>query len=111
MNNEYKGQVQLLLRILPIVISEECFAIHGGTAINLFVANLLRLSVDIDLTYIPLENRDSSLTHINEALIRIADKLRKQLRINITPLLDRCKLMCKWQNWEVKIEVNPLRQL
>lgn len=110
MNNEYTGQVQLLLRILPIVMNEECFAIHGGTAINLFVDNLLRLSVDIDLTYIPLENRDSSMTHIKEALKRIADKLRKQLRINVTPLLDRCKLMCKWHNWEVKIEVNTTKR-
>ena len=53
MNNVYKEKVHLLLRILPIVMSEECFAIHGGTTINLFVENLLRLSVDIDLTYIP----------------------------------------------------------
>ena len=75
MNNEYKEKVRLLLRIFPIVMDEQCFAVHGGTAINLFVNDLSRLSVDIDLTYIPLEDRDSSIKHINEALLRIS--LRK----------------------------------
>ena len=61
MNDVYKKKVELLLRILPFVTDEECFAIHGGTAINLFVKNLNRLSVDIDVTYLPLE---LSLIHI-----------------------------------------------
>ena len=52
-NQEYKERVRLLLRIIPIISTEECFAVHGGTAINLFVQNLPRYSVDIDLTYIP----------------------------------------------------------
>ena len=50
-NQEYKERVRLLLRIIPIISTEECFAVHGGTAINLFVQNLPRYSVDIDLTY------------------------------------------------------------
>lgn len=74
MNDVYKKKVELLLRILPFVTDEECFAIHGGTAINLFVKNLNRLSVDIDVTYLPLEDRATSLKYINEALMRIADK-------------------------------------
>ena len=57
MNNIYKRKVELLLRVLPFVTDEECFAVHGGTAINLFVTDLPRLSVDIDLTYIPIEDR------------------------------------------------------
>lgn len=48
----YKNQVKLLLDVIPIVANEEVFALHGGTAINLFVRNMPRLSVDIDLTYI-----------------------------------------------------------
>lgn len=47
----YKQQVALLLQVLPEVAKEKCFALHGGTAINLFVRNMPRLSVDIDLTY------------------------------------------------------------
>lgn len=60
MNDIYRRKVELLLRILPFVTDEECFAIHGGTAINLFVKNQYRLSVDIDVTYIPLEDRKRS---------------------------------------------------
>ena len=75
MNDIYRQKVELLLRILPFVTDESCFAIHGGTAINLFVKNLYRLSVDIDVTYIPVEDRNTSLLRINEALVRIADRV------------------------------------
>ncbi|EKN4700224.1 nucleotidyl transferase AbiEii/AbiGii toxin family protein, partial [Yersinia ruckeri] len=42
----------------PVVALERCFALKGGTAINLFVRDFPHLSVDIDLAYIPLESRD-----------------------------------------------------
>ncbi len=97
MNNVYKEKVQLLLKILPIVMDEECFAVHGGTAINLFVGDLLRLSVDIDLTYIPLEDRQTSISNINAALSRISKRITKQLRgVHVIPRLDICKLTCEY---------------
>ena len=74
-NQEYKERVRLLLRIIPIISAEECFAVHGGTAINLFVQNLPRYSVDIDLTYIPVEPREASLAHIKERLKAIKAKI------------------------------------
>ena len=74
-NQEYKERVRLLLRIIPIISTEECFAVHGGTAINLFVQNLPRYSVDIDLTYIPVEPRGASLAHIKE---RLRDKSKNR---------------------------------
>lgn len=49
----YRAQVELLIRTLPYVADEACFALKGGTAINLFVRDMPRLSVDIDLTYLP----------------------------------------------------------
>ena len=67
-NDVYRRQVELLVRTLPYVAEEECFALKGGTAINLFVRNLPRLSVDIDLTYLPLADRDQSLAEIDEAI-------------------------------------------
>ena len=70
-NPAYKKQVELLLAVLPEVAKEPCFALHGGTAINLFVRDLPRLSVDIDLTYVPIEDRETSLRKIGEALERI----------------------------------------
>lgn len=79
-NQEYKERVRLLLRIIPIISTEECFAVHGGTAINLFVQNLPRYSVDIDLTYIPVEPRGASLAHIKERLKEIKAKSRLRYR-------------------------------
>ena len=49
----FEAQAALLVRALPYVAAETCFALKGGTAINLFVRNLPRLSVDIDLVYLP----------------------------------------------------------
>jgi predicted nucleotidyltransferase component of viral defense system len=60
-NNRYRKQVQLLVRVLPLVDVETCFALKGGTAINLFYRELPRLSVDIDLLYIPRDDRDTAL--------------------------------------------------
>ena len=48
-DNPYFAQIRLLVAVLPIVARERCFALKGGTAINLFVRDLPRLSVDIDL--------------------------------------------------------------
>lgn len=111
MKEIYKKKVELLLRILPFVTDEECFAVHGGTAINLFVNNLNRLSVDIDLTYVPLEDRETSLTKINEALMRIANRVKATFRnIRIIPRLDICKITCESYGCQVKIEVNQTKR-
>ena len=64
MNEAYTKQVKLLLDVLPEVAKQACFAMHGGTAINLFVRDMPRLSVDIDLTYIELNGRDDALVGI-----------------------------------------------
>lgn len=56
MNEAIKRQVSLVLDTLPEVAKEECFALHGGTAINLFTRDMPRLSVDIDLTYVPISD-------------------------------------------------------
>lgn len=57
-----------MLSVLPLVAKERSFALHGGTAINMFHSNMPRLSVDIDLTYLPLDSRVDSLVGINAAL-------------------------------------------
>ncbi len=64
-NSPYYKQVALLINCIPQVATETCFALKGGTAINLFVNNFPRLSVDIDLVYLPLEPRDEALKNIN----------------------------------------------
>lgn len=57
-NRIYFKQVQLLIRCLPIIAKEPNFALKGGTVINLFVQEMPRLSVDIDLVYLPIEARN-----------------------------------------------------
>lgn len=72
---QYAGQVQLLVRLLPIVSEEKDFALKGGTAINLFYRDLPRLSVDIDLTYVPVQERAASLAEIDAAMGRIVQSI------------------------------------
>lgn len=74
--NKYHQQVKLLVKVLSLLDSEPWFALKGGTAINLFVENLPRLSVDIDLVYVPNDNRDDALVKIRNALSRLADKVK-----------------------------------
>ena len=80
----YAQKVELLLRLIPIVMEEHVFAIHGGTAINLFLKDLPRYSVDIDLTYIPLADRQTSLDDINIHLKNIAEKRKESSLISIS---------------------------
>lgn len=68
----YVDQVRLLVDILPAVAAEEDFALKGGTAINLFYRDLPRLSVDVDLTFLPIRGRVQSLVDIDAAMDRIA---------------------------------------
>ncbi|MDR2472312.1 MAG: nucleotidyl transferase AbiEii/AbiGii toxin family protein [Tannerella sp.] len=109
LNEEYKNRVSLLLRFIPIISKIDCFAIHGGTAINLFVQDLPRYSVDIDITYLPLQSREESLQTIKQRLNEMKDKIR-----NILPgvvIQDKpCKLICTYQKSLVKIEVNDVKR-
>jgi predicted nucleotidyltransferase component of viral defense system len=58
----YPRQARLLLKILPLIERYPVFALKGGTAINFFIRDLPRLSVDIDLTYTPFDDRATALT-------------------------------------------------
>jgi len=107
MNEAYKKQVMLVLDVLPEVAKEGCFALHGGTAINLFVRNMPRLSVDIDLTYVEISERKETLDAINVALGRIKEnieKLRPSIRIEHKENI--CKLQLNEHGITIKIEVN-----
>ncbi len=66
-----------MLSILPIVGQEKEFALKGGTALNFFYLNLPRLSVDIDLIFLPVKPRDETLRDITNSLSRISDKVKR----------------------------------
>lgn len=74
-NPVYSAQVDLLLRVIPFVAEEEVFALKGGTAINLFIRNLPRMSVDIDLSYLPFDDRKTALAKIELSLRRIKNRI------------------------------------
>lgn len=110
-NSIYYKQVQLLIRMLPIIANEDCFALKGGTAINLFVRDFPRLSVDIDLAYLPLEIRDEALVNVHLALERITAQINQQP--TLTAILqdnkqDELRIIVTSDNAMIKIEVSPV---
>jgi len=107
MNKIYKKQVSLLLTVLPEVSKEECFALHGGTAINLFIRDMPRLSVDIDLTYLPIEDRQTSLFNISIALEKVNKRIHTILpKATIVHQKEVSKLQMANDGVQIKIEVN-----
>jgi len=106
-NQIYRKQAELLLTVLPEVAKETCFAMHGGTAINLFIREMPRLSVDIDLTYLPIEDRPTSLNNIAQALQRIMVRVEQLIpNVYIRHKQDIGKLLISSQEADIKMEVN-----
>lgn len=106
----YAYQVSLLVRAIPEIAREEIFALKGGTAINLFVRDLPRLSVDIDLVYLPVADRDTSLEAVRDGLERIAIRLERGGRMAVERRLlpDGKRLVVQSEGVTIKIEVSPV---
>ena len=110
MKETYKKQVQLLLSVLEIALSDKRFALKGGTAINLFYRNFPRYSVDIDLTYLPIENRENTFTNMHEILKIIAQKLKDELGLEVSsskPLNGKSEAKLFVSNADVQIKIEP----
>jgi hypothetical protein len=71
-DSPYFAQAELLVRCLPALDAAEVFALKGGTAINLFLRDMPRLSVDIDLTFLPTSPREEAIAAITEGLAQVA---------------------------------------
>ena len=106
----YLDQVALLMRTIPEIASEPDFALKGGTAINLFVRDLPRLSVDIDLVYLPVADRTTSLNAVRTGLERIARRLESRLGFKVKRHLlpDGKRLLVHWDDTAIKVEVSPV---
>jgi len=111
-NNIYRRQVQLLVRVLPLVDTEKCFALKGGTAINLFYRALPRLSVDIDLLYIPMDDRETALLNIKAALSRLSiliqQKIPRTKVQNTHDQSDALRLIVSQDEIRIKVELSPV---
>ncbi|MDD5156816.1 nucleotidyl transferase AbiEii/AbiGii toxin family protein [Sulfurimonas sp.] len=113
-NSIYFKQVELLIEVLPHVTMDDFFALKGGTAINLFIRDFPRLSVDIDLMYLPVEPRDESLKNISMIFEEIAQKIEKQIKFSkVNRLYQRnnselSKLQVERKGVRIKIEASPV---
>jgi hypothetical protein len=112
MDRIYVDTVRLLLRIAPEVFHAGIFAIKGGTAINLFIRDMPRLSVDIDLVYVHWDvPREEALQAINDEIAAIAGRI-KAAGIGARPVgskdLGNMKLIAEDDTAQAKIEVNAI---
>jgi len=110
MNPTYVQTVNLLLDIAPTVFQTPRFAMKGGTALNLFVQDLPRLSVDIDVVFINhLADRDTALEEIAQEIQRIeaaTAEMGYETRTRKVHGGDEVKLDIFSAEAEVKVEVN-----
>jgi predicted nucleotidyltransferase component of viral defense system len=110
----YRRQAALLIKAVPLVAAETCFALKGGSAINLFVRDMPRLSVDLDLTYLPVADRAASLTEIDAAMRRIAKTIGRGIpgaRVSPSTLKEEncvTKLLVHADGVQIKVEVTPV---
>ncbi len=107
----YFYQVELLLKIIPYVMADSRFALKGGTAINLFLRNMPRLSVDIDLTYTVLESRKDTLRYFNEELPKVITIIEQYLPeihgfVERTQEGDVVRLNFYNEKVQIKVDVN-----
>jgi len=112
MDSRYLETVRLLIDVAPFVFSADCFALKGGTAINLFLRDMPRLSVDIDLVFTDLEqpDRGAALAVIERALGEVAGKLERMLGVKVRPTTSgsehESKLFISRGTVLLKVEVN-----
>ena len=110
MNQVYLDTARLLTQVAPLIFVDGTFALKGGTAINLFVRDMPRLSVDLDLIFPDHKPpRDQALQRINEAIRQSADRLNKrgfQTHAVVAADTGETKLLVRRGGIEVKIEVN-----
>lgn len=113
-NSIYFKQVQLLIEVLPYVTMDKYFALKGGTAINLFIRDMPRLSVDIDLMYLPVEPRVESLKNISLIFEKMAQSIERNIRFSKVHRLQQrgdgelSKLQVEKKGVRIKIEASPV---
>jgi predicted nucleotidyltransferase component of viral defense system len=109
-NQVYLDTARLLIQVAPLVFADNMFALKGGTAINLFVRDMPRLSVDLDVVFVNHRlDRDEALAKINEAIRSAVDRLKKRgFQTHAATVADagETKLFVRRGKLEVKVEVN-----
>lgn len=111
-NNPWYRQVELLVEVLRDVAREDAFALKGGTAINLFFRDLPRLSVDIDLAWLPLTSHTAAMQGITDGLARMRAQVEQRLRCLVRPRANGAGiptgLAIERAQVRIKIDVTPV---
>jgi predicted nucleotidyltransferase component of viral defense system len=112
MNREYLETARLLIQVAPLVFVDDQFGLKGGTAINLFLRDMPRLSVDLDLVFTDhAVGRKEAIARINAAVRDAADRLRARRFEVYVPEAGgdgETKLMVRSGAAEVKVEINTV---
>ncbi|NBU10823.1 MAG: nucleotidyl transferase AbiEii/AbiGii toxin family protein [Proteobacteria bacterium] len=110
MDKAYIDLVRVLLESAPAIFATRHFAMKGGTAINLFIETMPRLSVDIDVVYADFQApRDEALKSIASGLEAARKQLAKyglEAEVSATKVGDEIKLFIRRDRNQVKVEVN-----
>ncbi|MCC5452914.1 nucleotidyl transferase AbiEii/AbiGii toxin family protein [Rheinheimera sp. UJ51] len=97
---------------MPYVAKYDCFALKGGTALNLFIRDFPRLSVDIDLVFLPMMERDDALTSIKTNLNTLASSIETTLPVRVVRAFqekaDALRLLVERNGIQIKIELSPV---
>ncbi len=98
-----------MILCLPDVAQVPEFALKGGTAINLFCHELPRISVDIDLTYLPVTDRKTALRSIHSGLTTIEKNIRRTMpRTQVQLNANTFKLLITMNSVQVKVEPSTI---
>lgn len=114
LDERYVAQVRLLLQVLPSLAEHDVFALKGGTAINLFDRALPRLSVDIDLAYLPINERQAALSEVTQRLREIGKRVKERLKLSrVTEYSSEgagvvTRLVLAGPSAQIKVEVSPV---
>jgi predicted nucleotidyltransferase component of viral defense system len=112
MNREYLETARLLIQVAPLVFVDDQFGLKGGTAINLFLRDMPRLSVDLDLVFTDHTiGRKDALARINAAVRDAANRLRaRRFEVYVPEAAadGETKLMVRSGAAEVKVEINTV---
>lgn len=106
----YVAQVDLLLEVLPIVARHSEFGVKGGTALNLFYLDMPRLSVDIDLCYMPIRDRKDSFQDIHRILGEMKSEIEGKLGFAVhptKPLSDEREARLNVSRDKIVIKIEP----
>jgi len=112
-HDQYMRQVELLVRTLPYIARHQVFALKGGSAINLFYREMPRLSVDIDLTYVRIQDRETTLKEMDHTLEHIREDLLQNLRGAAVQRIagggnNDTRILVRQGGTSIKIETSPV---